>query len=110
MPDTSAWSKLPGYILFDGRPYINYNEKSLERVFMISDSFLRYAKQNRIKFEVDTLKVQSNIQQAKLNRKLFRFWATPDTKDMWQQLVRWEVDLISTDNVDELSNFLAGLQ
>jgi alkaline phosphatase len=109
VPDTSRWSQYPSYIFFDGRPQIQYNINSLKRILMISDSFGRYVRTTS-KGEVapDTLKIVSVIEQAENNGKLFRFWGTPDTEEMWAKLLSWGVDLISTDNVDELCAYLDG--
>ncbi|HEX7447567.1 MAG TPA: hypothetical protein VF306_08480 [Pirellulales bacterium] len=35
-----------------------------------------------------------------------RFWATPDTPAMWGELAAAEVDLINTDHLAELEQFL----
>jgi len=79
----------------------------MKRIVMISDSFHRYVTTSRQSDRVpDTLKILSAIKQAQKNGKLFRFWGTPDTREMWLNLVSWHVDLISTDNVIELSAFL----
>lgn len=107
VPDTSRWSQYPSYILFDGRPNVQYNEKSLKRIWMISDSFGRYVKTtSEGAIAPDTPKIVSVIGEAQRKGKLFRFWGTPDTEEMWEKLLSWGVDLISTDNVDELSAFL----
>lgn len=107
VPDTSRWSQYPSYIFFDGRPQNQYNGNSLKRIFMISDSFGRYVNTaSNGDLTPDTSKIASVVTQAQRNGKLFRFWATPDTPEMWAHLLLWRVDLISTDNVDELSAFL----
>lgn len=107
VPDTSQWSKYPSYIFFDGRPQIQYNDISLKRIFMISDSFGRYVNTAPDgDLTPDTSKIASVVTQAQGNGKLFRFWATSDTPEMWAHLLSWRVDLISTDNVEELSAFL----
>lgn len=107
VPDTSRWSQYPSYMFFDGRPQIQYNEKSLKRILMISDSFGCYVKTTSKGETVpDTRKIVSVVEQAQRNGKLFRFWGTPDTKEMWANLLSWHVDLISTDNVDGLTAFL----
>lgn len=107
VPDTSRWSQYPSCFFFDGRPQVQYNTNSLKRILMISDSFHRYVKTtSNTGPTIDTLKIVSAIAQAQKNGKLFRFWATPDTNDMWDNLLSWRVDLISTDNVNGLSAFL----
>lgn len=107
VPDTSRWSQYPSYIFFDGRPQIRYNENSLKRILMISDSFGRYVKSTSEGETIpDTLRILSVVEQAQGNGKLFRFWGTPDTNEMWARLLSWHVDLISTRNVNALSDFL----
>lgn len=74
---------------------------------MISDSFGRYVKSTSEGETIpDTLKILSVVEQAQGNGKLFRFWGTSDTNEMWARLLSWHVDLISTDNVNALSEFL----
>lgn len=73
---------------------------------MISDSFGRYVTTTNGEIIPDTQKIASVIEQAQRNGKLFRFWGTPDTPEMWRQLFLWRVDLISTDNVGALAAFL----
>jgi hypothetical protein len=43
---------------------------------------------------------------AHLNRERVRLWASPDNKDVWDELLADGVDLINTDNLPKLRNFL----
>jgi alkaline phosphatase len=38
--------------------------------------------------------------------KPFRFWAAPDTKTSWKLQKKLNADLIGTDRIDALANFL----
>jgi hypothetical protein len=40
--------------------------------------------------------------------RLIRFWGTPEVPDLWQELVDAQVDLINTDRLRQLRDFLSG--
>jgi hypothetical protein len=37
---------------------------------------------------------------------MVRFWATPEKPEVWRELLKAEVDLINTDKLAELREFL----
>ena len=46
------------------------------------------------------------IQRAHKEGRRIRFWATPDKKSVWRELEEAGVDLINTDDLKGLSNFI----
>jgi len=46
------------------------------------------------------------VELAHLNGERVRLWASPDNKAVWDELLRCGVDLINTDNLPKLRNFL----
>jgi len=50
--------------------------------------------------------LQVYVQQAHAAGRRIRFWATPDNRAMWQALAEAKVDLINTDDLQGLQNFL----
>ena len=46
------------------------------------------------------------VRQAHDQRRRIRFWAIPDKPLVWQVLLDLGVDLINTDDLDGLSEFL----
>ncbi len=51
-------------------------------------------------------KLQRIVEQAHKEGRAVRFWATPETREMWEVLADAEVDMINTDDLDGLRDFL----
>jgi len=56
--------------------------------------------------EVQREKLKSIVAQTHAENRKLRFWATPDTQPAWTELRHAGVDLINTDNLPGLANFL----
>src|SRR5262249_42784355 len=55
-------------------------------------------------------KVQEFVKKAHQHGRLVRFWATPERVDFWKELRSAEVDLINTDKLPQLQQFLLDWQ
>ena len=55
----------------------------------------------------EKLKLKKIVGQAHGKGRRVRFWATPESKAIWQELYDADVDLINTDRLEELQKFLA---
>ncbi len=108
VPSPDTWEKYPTYIFIDGRPGIPYTTDQLKRVSMISTNFRSHAKwDGHQEISADDRKaIQSLVDDAHRKRKVFRFWASPDFPDAWKKLMELQMDVIVTDNVTELCDFL----
>jgi alkaline phosphatase len=108
VPDPALWINYPDFIHFDGRPAINYTVDQLRRVSMISTSFRDHSKWNgRDPMpQEDKDKIQSLIQAVHAKGKPIRFWATPDFPQAWETLMDLKMDVIVTDNVKELAEYI----
>lgn len=95
------WTKWPVFIMFDGRPYETYDNTTIQRVAVISDSYMNYIKQ---KDSID-VKLRQTITGTHKKGKLLRIWAIPDNEEYWQKLHTMGVDIINTDKVMECSNY-----
>lgn len=51
-------------------------------------------------------KLRDMVKKAHLEGRRIRFWATPDKKSVWKELEEVGVDLINTDDLKGLSNFI----
>ncbi len=93
---------------FDGRPSEVYDDETLQRVALISDSFLNYSRWNGTGDlpDADREKLKRIIKRAHQQNKPIRFWAIPDTPDAWKQLRKLGVDIINTDKVAEATQAL----
>jgi glycerophosphoryl diester phosphodiesterase len=93
---------------FDGRPSEVYDDETLQRVAIISDSFLNYSRWNGTGelTDADKEKLKRIIKRAHQQNKLIRFWAAPDTPEGWKQLRKLGADIINTDHVAEATQAL----
>lgn len=108
VPSPDTWSRYPEFITFDGRPGIEYTDEQLTRVRLISDNFHNYSNwsgQGALP-ETDKQKLQTVIQATHAKGKPIRFWATPDTPEAWTELMKLGVDVINTDKVSEVIEFI----
>ena len=108
VPDPSEWNEYPAYIYFDGRPNIPYSAAQLDRISMISTSFTSHIKWDGMgeMKEEDRNKLRTLVDDVHQKGKKMRFWATPDSENSWQQLVEMKMDVIVTDKVSEVADFL----
>jgi len=108
-PPPADWKNYPAYITFDGRPNIDYTQDQVKKLKLVSTSFASVSSWNgngEIPAD-DAKKIKQTIEWAhKLNMPM-RFWASPDFPDAWEKFVAIGVDVLNSDNVEELSKFLA---
>jgi hypothetical protein len=57
--------------------------------------------------EAERAKLNGLVQKTHAEHRRLRFWATPDSQQMWDILQAAGVDLINTDRLEELNRFLA---
>lgn len=95
-------------MMIDGRPGDLAKNIPSELMPVVSDSYKNYMTWNGEGTpplaELKKIKVLAGNVHAE--NKKFRLWATPDTKDAWRILLNAGVDLINTDTLEELNNFL----
>ncbi|MCA6452073.1 MAG: hypothetical protein IM582_02755, partial [Chitinophagaceae bacterium] len=108
-PADSLFSRYPSYIWFDGRLGQQYHTQALSRIAMLSENFSKYSKwkdPGQPFPEEDRLKLQQLIDQAHQLNKTVRFWAIPDHPKSWEEMMRLGVDLLNTDRIADLADFL----
>ncbi|MEO5600190.1 MAG: alkaline phosphatase [Cyclobacteriaceae bacterium] len=108
VPPPSEWKNYPFFIYFDGRPNIQYSTEELKRISMISTSFKDHVKWDgpgEIPDE-DRKKITAMMAEVHSKGKQMRLWATPDTENAWNELMKLKVDVIVTDDVSKLIAFL----
>jgi alkaline phosphatase len=108
MPAPRDWAWVPPFISFDGRPGISYDEEQLKRVPLVSANFNGYSswKGKREMDPRDRARLAEAILTVHLLGKPVRFWASPDTRNAWEQLAALGVDVINTDDVKRVVEFL----
>ncbi len=97
------WKNYSSLILFDGRPYENYDSLSLQKIGFVSDAYYNYIR------PADSTDIRIQQLAEKLHRmgKLVRLWATPDYPQAWEHLQKLGVDIINTDKVAECRNYFS---
>ena len=56
--------------------------------------------------EEERAKLRDFVAKAHRRGRLVRFWATPETPALWDELLMAEVDLLNTDRLADLRQFL----
>ncbi|MEP7320942.1 MAG: phosphatidylinositol-specific phospholipase C/glycerophosphodiester phosphodiesterase family protein [Saprospiraceae bacterium] len=108
MPAPSDWNNYPDYIFFDGRPEIIYDSMQWNRIGIVSTSFRNYTTWDgsSVMSNEDEEKIKQLIATVHSRHKKLRFWATPDQPAIWKYLIDRDVDILGTDDVKGLKQFL----
>ena len=97
----SKWTTYPSYIFFDGRPNEIYDSAMLQRIALISDSWIGY---NLPPID-DHQRLKDVVKKVHDMGKLLRLWASPDNPDSWKLQQQLGIDIINTDKVEECRNY-----
>lgn len=109
MPKPEEFQNYDKIFSFDGRKNLTYSKKAFKRVYMVSASstdFGKYwtGKQALPKEVADKISVFVNEMHAK-NKKV-RLWGTPNTTLGFETLKALQVDVIGTDDLPLLRQFM----
>jgi alkaline phosphatase len=109
VPSPERWDEFPFFINFDGRPGIQYSPNQLKRITLISSGFGTFSKWDGKGdlSEKDKNRIDSLIKVVHSLEKKIRFWSTPDFENGWKTLCLLNVDIIGTDHVPELVQFIS---
>ncbi|MEO8569079.1 MAG: alkaline phosphatase [Ginsengibacter sp.] len=107
-PPPAEYKNYPGYIYFDDDLKLHHNAEEWKRVAQVSLSFEKYSawKGENILNAKDKKLLQHVIDSVHHAGKPIRFWAAPDNQASWKLQMELGVDLIGTDKIDELADFL----
>ena len=96
------------YAAIDGRPADLDSDAAADLVPWISTSWASQFKWNGTgpMPEAERIKLKEFVAKAHKRGRMVRFWATPETPELWRELVAADVDLINTDKLAELRMFL----
>lgn len=98
----------PTWITFDGRSDEKVPAFAKDRIYLVSESFLKFGfwdGKSPMKPELKQ-KIQTFIDQVHADGKKIRLWATPDTLIAYQTLISLGVDYIGTDHLSALADYL----
>lgn len=107
-PPPAEYKNYPDYILFDDDLKLYHTPEEWNRVGLVSLPFVKLSSwkgEGSIRNK-DKSSLRHTIDSVHAAGKQIRFWASPDTKTSWMQQMKMRVDLIGTDKIDELANFL----
>jgi hypothetical protein len=96
------------YVGIDGRPEDLDSDAPADLIPWISANWLltfRWLGDAAMP-EADRAKLRQYVGRAHKKGRLVRFWATPEKEALWKELLAADVDLINTDKLAELRQFL----
>lgn len=107
-PEPDQFDHYPPFIWFDGRVDIIYTPQQLQRVALISMSARSGSSWDGLgEIPADEIsRLTAIVDRVHTMGKKIRFWATPDTPEVWKALYEMGVDFINTDKIAELETFL----
>ncbi|MDN5289089.1 MAG: alkaline phosphatase [Mucilaginibacter sp.] len=108
VPPAAELGNYPDWISFDVDHLDGFTAKQWERIGLVSYPFSKYLKWNGkgVLNREEFKRVKAGIDSVHNSGKMIRFWETPDTKSSWLALIRLGVDVIGTDKIEELGDFL----
>jgi alkaline phosphatase len=108
VPDREHWNDFPSFIYFDGRPGIDYTTNELQRISFISTSFGSHStwKGDGSLPDHDRVKLSALRDSVHAKEKKLRFWGAPDVPAAWKTWMELRIDILGTDKVSELDEFL----
>ena len=107
-PPPAEYKNYPAYIFFDDNFILKHSTEEWVRVGLISRPFNKISewKGEGVMNRKDKKRIRGMIDSVHSAGKPFRFWAAPDSKTSWKLQKKLNADLIGTDRIDELANFL----
>ncbi len=107
-PPPSEYQDYPSYIFFDDDLKLPHSSAEWKRVGQVSLSFERYSKWKGTDSisTSDKSILQKVVDSVHQSGKTIRFWAAPDTESSWKLQMQLGADLIGTDKIPELTDFL----
>jgi hypothetical protein len=109
MPPPEEFKNYDKIFYFDGRKELVYSKKEFKRVAFVSASFLDFGKfwMGKTPMPDETFqKIDLFVNEMHRKGKMVRLWGTPNTVLGYETLQKLKVDIIGTDDLELLSNFL----
>jgi len=109
-PRTKLLTEKKRFASFDGRMTDLGQDHPVSFMPLVSDNWnSHFTWKGEGPFPVaEKAKLKAMVERAHSENRRIRFWATPDKKDVWRELQDANVDLINTDDLAGLSEFLRG--
>ncbi len=99
----------PRYVGIDGRLGDLESEHPADLIPLISDNWRSHFQWRGEKPlpEDEKEKLTAIVQKAHQKGRRVRFWGTPESEQLWEELVEAQVDLIGTDDLKRLKKFFS---
>ncbi|WP_074493104.1 alkaline phosphatase [Mucilaginibacter polytrichastri] len=110
VPPAAVMPNYPDWMSFDVDHLDGFTETQWKKIGLVSFPLSRYVHWNgKGVFNAEEIKrVKGGIDSVHNAGKKVRFFETPDTKSSWLAMLRLGVDVIGTDDIEGLGNFLNG--
>ena len=109
MPQPEEFQNYDKMFSFDGRRNLTYSKKAFKRIYIVSASFTEFGKywtgKQALPQEVAD-KISVFVKEMHAKNKKVRLWGTPNTKFGFETLKALKVDVIGTDDLPLLRNFI----
>lgn len=113
MPKPEEFQNYDKMFSFDGRKNLVYSKEALKRVYMVSASFTDFGKywtgKEALSKDVAE-KISVFVKEMHAKNKKVRLWGTPNTVLGFATLKALRVDVIGTDDLPLLRNFIDSLK
>jgi alkaline phosphatase len=108
VPPAAEMTNYPAWISFDVDHMDGFTPEQWKKVGLVSFPFGKYMHWNGkgVLNNEEIARIKGGIDSVHNAGKKIRFWETPDTKSSWLALIRLGVDVIGTDKIEELGDFL----
>ncbi|MER0440222.1 glycerophosphodiester phosphodiesterase family protein [Emticicia sp. W12TSBA100-4] len=109
MPKPEEFQNYDKMFSFDGRKSLIYSKKASKRIYIVSASFTDFGKYwaGKEALSQDTAdKISVFVNEMHAKNKKVRLWGTPNTKLGFETLKALQVDVIGTDDLPLLRNFI----
>ncbi|QEC78719.1 alkaline phosphatase [Mucilaginibacter ginsenosidivorax] len=108
VPPAAVMPNYPDWISFDVDHLDGFTAAQWKKIGLVSFPLSKYVHWNgKGVFNADEIKrIKGGIDSVHNAGKKVRFYETPDTKSSWLAMLRLGVDVIGTDDIEGLGNFL----
>lgn len=109
MPKPEEFQNYDKMFWFDGRKNLNYSKEAFKRIYMVSASFTDFGKywagKEALSKEIGD-KISAFVNEMHAKNKKVRLWGTPNTTVGFATLKGLKVDVIGTDDLILLRQFM----
>ncbi len=108
VPPAAEMINYPDWINFDVNHLNGFTAEQWQKIGLVSYPLSRYVRWDGKTALTDQAmeKIKAGIDSVHQAGKMIRFWESPDTQNSWLTLMRLGVDVIGTDDIDGLAEFL----